>query len=909
MRKRIFVATLILLLAVTSCLALAACQDGLSAPANIAIRGNDLSWDRVQGAESYIVTIVGEDYEDEGESDDGFYRLELTEPGDYTITVVAVDAEGNRSDPATYVYTFKVRLAAPSQPVLGEDGKTISWGEVENAASYSLRIWDTLEDELIEYVSVDGTSYELPDKYEETGGYEFSVAAIAAEGSNYSDSTYSAVFALANSEQLAVPAISSLSTRIRWAAVSGASGYDVKLTNRENADATYSYHVTTSSTSTTASVALTSFGIEEAGAYDIQVRATGDGVVYLDSEWSEPSEEYVVYKLADFDENNTIVVESGVSADSQVVKFDVTAEQAENVEHYIVSAYAIDGDGSASVSVGSFDLDIDGEQDGWSVVDNGDGTKTYTVSIDKIFFDAEGEAAVAQRYYGRSYEIRVQAKREDSEGVIDGDSATAEGCYISYLTPTKDGEDYLISNAGELAYMHFEPDASYILTANIDFQGYMWRTIDSFGGSLSNRHNYIISDIVYASDGDELGFFGTLTGSVRDIVIADARATSETGVLVGLLAARNDGEIAGSFVTGTIDAAASVAGGLVGDNNGTISQSAANVDVTAALAGGLVAINRANEVEGQLVPNIAYSQAFGTIAAQHSDAEIALYDSVGKVYAGGFVGENHGYIMYSSYEGNVTAANSVAGNAVLAGGFAAFNDGEIEYSYAGANYSNNNQLRNTVSATSSTAAEGIAAGGFVGSNAGAISSCYANIRATASKAGGFVGSDSGTVSYSYSIGGIGSGVVTYNGFAGTEGGAYDTCLFYDADLGAVTAGDGVTRVTREGSDFASVGAAMAEALADHGFVKSDNAANAVLVNHYYVAAADRHLTLTEGQAVDLTVWRCTDDGLQEITYAEGMEGARVFGSEVGSESRTAGEYAIQFSNGAFSIFIAMTVNN
>lgn len=929
MKKRFFVAILVIVLAFGAVASLAACGGGLQAPANIAVRGDDLSWDRVQGATSYAVTVTGEGYSDSGVSDDGFYKLTFTEPGVYTITVVAVDADGNRGEEGKLVYTFKQALATPSAPSYDPATGIVSWEAIDNAVSYSLRVWNTVEDKLIETVSVEGTSYELDaEKYGATGAYEISVAAIAAEDGVYSDSAYGPAYSLVNGARLSVPEISSVSTRIRWAAVTGASGYDVRLVNRDSGTE-YSYHVTTTSTSTTASVAISSFGVEETGVYDILLRATGDGVVYTDSEWSEANPDYVVYKLADFAEDDEISIGCVMveGRPSQTLTFNVSAAQAANVEQYTVSALAIDGDGETGTALQrTFTVDLDGEQDGWTVTEQADGTLTYTVEIDRIFFDEEGnvldqqEDEFALRNYGRLYRIQVQAKRDDSNGVIDGAAAVATGEYISYIVPEFDGS-YKVTNAGELAFMHFAPDADFRLEANIDFDGYMWKTVESFSGELSNLHNYIVTDIVYQTDGDNLAFVGELAagGAINDIVIVNAEASADQGKAVALLVAVNNGTVAGSFVSGTVEAGASTAGGLVAVNNGTVRTSAAYADVSGSVAGGLAAINSANAA-------IHYSSAFGTVSAVYADEETAQYAAcVGKVEAGGFVAENSGWITNGSYEGNVTVSNGVAGNTVRAGGFAAFNDGVIQNSYAGANYSNNQQLRNTVKADSSTTAEGgIAAGGFVGVNvsggevvgetqilSGTIQNCYSNVRAEAAVAGGFVGVNDGSVAYSYSIGGISTVAVTANGFAGSGNGTFEGCVFYDADLRSTGSADGVTRVERTGTDFNTVGTAIAELLDGHGIVKTDNAANPVLVGLQYVATSDRHLYLSPGQAVDLTVWSASADGtVIETVFENGGDEIRVFGDTSDGESvgRGAGEYVIKTGSGNFVAYVAMTVS-
>ena len=932
MKNRILVATLIVLLALGAFAAFAGCSEALAAPANITVRGDDLSWDRVEGAASYSITVVGEGYSDEGTSDNGFYKLEITEPGTYTITVAAVAEDGTVGKTGSISYLFKQRLATPGKPAY--NAGVLSWDAVENAVSYSLRIWDPVDDELIENIAVEGTSYTLDaEKYGATGAYDISVSAVADPEGVYSDSVYSEAYSLVNGATLAVPEISSIGTRIRWSTVTGASGYDLKLVGEDGTE--YPYHYSTSSTSTTASVSLTNFGVDKVGVYHVYIRATGDGLVYTTSAWSDKDDEFVVYKLADFGEDALKVVleehdENGLPV--QKLTFTVTAEQAANVQQYTVSALPVEGDGdNGSALSRTITVDADKETveegDEWTKTVGDDGSITYTVDIDAIFFDEKGvaldpqEDEFATRNYGRLYNIRVQAKRDSSDGVIDGAAAVADGEYQSYLKPSADASTgvYKVTNAGELAFMHFDSDAAYELGANIDFYGYMWRTIESFSGSFTNEHTYILTDFAIDGDGAQVAFFGTMSGSLGDIVIADASVAAEEGKAIALLAAVNDGSIRGCFVSGDVDAGSGLAGGLVAINNRTIAQSAAYADVTGSVAGGLAAINTADAA-------ITNSTACGAVTASYEAAATgetakAQYEGyANKVEAGGFVAENAGWIAYGAYEGNVDASNTAAGQIVRAGGFAAYNEGAIQSSYAGALYSNDQQKRNTVTALSDTQADGgIAAGGFVGVNvsnggvvgetqltSGSIDGSYANALVKCATAGGFVGSNGGAISKSYSIGGVASGSVSGSGFAGTGSGKYTSCAFYDADLGAVTVAEGVTRVTREGSDFNAVGAKIAETTGG-AFFKADNAANPVIAGVYYVEA--RHINLTRGQFVDLSYWYVESDGsVKENTY-DNSTGA--FGDEVSEDEtigRGAGEYVIRVGGAVNVAYVSMTVS-
>ena len=95
MKNRFFVAIVIAVVAASLVMVLASCDQGLPAPENVSVRGNTLSWDTVQGAEYYEITVEGDGYSDSGRSETGLYTLSIEDPGRYTITVTAYDADGN----------------------------------------------------------------------------------------------------------------------------------------------------------------------------------------------------------------------------------------------------------------------------------------------------------------------------------------------------------------------------------------------------------------------------------------------------------------------------------------------------------------------------------------------------------------------------------------------------------------------------------------------------------------------------------------------------------------------------------------------------------------------------------------------------------------------------------------------
>ncbi len=269
-------------------------------------------------------------------------------------------------------------------------------------------------------------------------------------------------------------------------------------------------------------------------------------------------------------------------------------------------------------------------------------------------------------------------------------------------------------------------------------------------------------------------------------VPADSGQLGNAGSLVGY----NSGYIAHSYATGDVHGGLSAAGGLVGANGqkGNIEYSYATGNISStSIAGGLVGNN-----EGQISNSHAHGSTFGQYGSGGlvgiNDGQIsnshAHGNTVGEYNAGGFVGSNR-------YNGTITDSRA-SGNATLlsrsghVGGMAGDNYGLIHRSHASgnANGSNNavgglagyNGRGGTIreSSASGTATGGSHSprfpvrkvGGLVGGNAGLIENSYASGTVIGhhdqDAVGGLVGWNSGLIEQSYS-----SGAVTGKGITGS----------------------------------------------------------------------------------------------------------------------------------------------
>ena len=212
---------------------------------------------------------------------------------------------------------------------------------------------------------------------------------------------------------------------------------------------------------------------------------------------------------------------------------------------------------------------------------------------------------------------------------------------------------------------------NYVLGADIDASvtsgwngGAGFRPIGAypvgFTGVFSGL-GHTVSSLKINTDIKDVGLFSNLTGNqavVRDIGLLNPAVSTSlgsgafTGALVGFI--ENGGTIFNSYVSGGSVTGDNDVGGLVGANNGTISNSYAAVDVTG------------NSTVGGFVGN-----NFGIISNSYATGNVTGNDAVG-----GLLGLNGLNVSVN----NAYATGSVTGNNNV-GGLVGFNDGTIKNTY------------------------------------------------------------------------------------------------------------------------------------------------------------------------------------------------------------------------------------
>jgi hypothetical protein len=181
-------------------------------------------------------------------------------------------------------------------------------------------------------------------------------------------------------------------------------------------------------------------------------------------------------------------------------------------------------------------------------------------------------------------------------------------------------DPFLIASATELGAIYQNPDAAYILEANIDMSGTQWSTavIPTFGGNFDGN-GYAISHLTISGH-NTLGLFGELGpgAEIHDLGVVDVNISgtgSSVGGLVGsvqgskvrqcystgyvsgniqvggLVGYNGDGSVLECYSTVTVSGDSSL-GGLIGENTGQIQACYTAGIIEGSFCGGLVGYNK-----------------------------------------------------------------------------------------------------------------------------------------------------------------------------------------------------------------------------------------------------------------------------------------------------------------------------
>ena len=331
-------------------------------------------------------------------------------------------------------------------------------------------------------------------------------------------------------------------------------------------------------------------------------------------------------------------------------------------------------------------------------------------------------------------------------------------------------------------------------------------TFDGNGHTIANLY-------IRWTDASRIGFFRA-TG--EDAVIRNARLT---GVRVsgkdwvGGLVGSNDGSISDSSVAGRVSGNGGI-GGLVGFNSGSVSGSHSSVPVAARShrVGGLIGEN-SGSVSGSYATGAVNGEGNHVgglvgIIPDNSDGSISNSYATGNVAGdgdsvGGLVGYSVGAITASHATGSVT------GESNYVGGLVGYSVGAITASHATGSVTGESRdvgglvgySRRAITAsyaTGNVTGESNNVGGLVGYSVGAITASYATGSVTEGTyhVGGLVGYGGGTITASYATGSVAGNSYYVGGLVGRSGGVTDS--YWDTQTsGQPESRGGAGKTTRE----------------------------------------------------------------------------------------------------------------
>ncbi len=236
-----------------------------------------------------------------------------------------------------------------------------------------------------------------------------------------------------------------------------------------------------------------------------------------------------------------------------------------------------------------------------------------------------------------------------------------------------EADPYIITDANELGTVWYRPLACYVMANDIDLAGMNWSApvVPWFSGVFDGNDYVIRNADVNVPGSDYVGLFGYLgmDGQIRSLGVEDTSVIG--GYAVGGLVGENEGTVSACYSTGSVSGSSSV-GGLVGYNyEGTISNSysTGSVSGTGYNVGGLVGANVSGDITncystgsvsgsssvGGLVGMTDYYYT-GTISDCYSTGSVSGSSSVA-----GLVGYNVGVTMNCYSTGSVTGTDSVGG--------------------------------------------------------------------------------------------------------------------------------------------------------------------------------------------------------------------------------------------------------
>jgi hypothetical protein len=378
---------------------------------------------------------------------------------------------------------------------------------------------------------------------------------------------------------------------------------------------------------------------------------------------------------------------------------------------------------------------------------------------------------------------------------------------------------YLVNDVSDLKeLLAFGQDDSlkFRLTNSLNLGGESNFYVPYLAGEFDGNGHKILNLTLNSNSASQVGLFGYLAPSGKVTQLGIENADIAGVYVVGGLVGGNNGIVSDSYCSGNV-AGDDCVGGTIGYNwNGSVSNSYSAGSVAGETnVGGLVGINGATLTNCHSSSSITGGDSAGGLAGanrgdlanSYSSGSVTAYYSVGSL-----VGSNEGSLTNSYSTGSVNGWYSVGGLAGVnsetlsnsysmasvtgksdVGGLVGTNHGPVRYSYGTGSVVGEQDVGGLVGSNYNTVRDSYAintvagewnVGGLAGSNYGTVKDSYSTSSIAGNYyLGGLVGGNNGTVSNSFSAGSA-TGDYYVGGLTGSNAGIVTSSYSTDTVTGS-----------------------------------------------------------------------------------------------------------------------------
>ncbi|MHC4337362.1 MAG: GLUG motif-containing protein [Planctomycetota bacterium] len=351
---------------------------------------------------------------------------------------------------------------------------------------------------------------------------------------------------------------------------------------------------------------------------------------------------------------------------------------------------------------------------------------------------------------------------------------------------------YRIGTAEDLNDIGNHPEdwnSHFVMVNDVNLADYTGTEFNMIGGDnwtnpftgVFDGNGHMISNFTYVSTTGFVGIFRYIDDAnavVKDLTLIDPNIITSGAYIGALVGVLHNGtilncDVQGGCITATVYG---TAGGLVGaTQNATISDCYATCDVLVAAveAGGLVGLNHGTISDSYAMGNVTGGHEVGGLVGRNGeDGSISNCFAAGNVEGienvGGLAGDNSNYGCIS----NSYSTGNVAGQ-LRTGGLIGFDEGgeyPVSYCYTTGSIDGNDTTGGLIGRNHSTVSSCYTlgtvsgkdyTGGLIGENQGDLSQCFAMGNVTGEYiSGGLVGENQEVVSNSYSAGNVDGNDIT-----------------------------------------------------------------------------------------------------------------------------------------------------